>query len=78
MFREANRTSLTWVLKKQAAARAAYCEAKLVVLDDIFSALDRKTAIAVLYQLCGDNGILRQAGATVVISTYLRTCSLLT
>ncbi|KAJ6788053.1 hypothetical protein PWT90_09274 [Aphanocladium album] len=57
-----------------AAARAAYCGAKLVVLDDIFSALDRKTAVAVLSRLCGENGIFRKAGTTVVLSTYLPEC----
>ncbi|KAJ3498397.1 hypothetical protein NLG97_g1148 [Lecanicillium saksenae] len=57
-----------------AAARAAYCEAALVVLDDIFSALDRKTAVAVLSRLCGEDGILRKAGTTVVLSTYLPEC----
>ncbi|OAR00032.1 hypothetical protein LLEC1_00475 [Akanthomyces lecanii] len=57
-----------------AAARAAYCDARLVVLDDIFSALDRKTAVAVLSRLCGENGFFRQAGTTVVVSTYLPEC----
>lgn len=57
-----------------AAARAAYSEAKLVVLDDIFSALDRKTAVTALFRLCGPDGILRKAGATVILCTYLPEC----
>ncbi|OAR00024.1 hypothetical protein LLEC1_00470 [Akanthomyces lecanii] len=52
-------------------ARALYCRAKTLVLDNIFSALDRKTAVSILFQLCGENGLLRRAGCTVVIATYL-------
>lgn len=52
-------------------ARALYCRARTVVLDDIFSALDRKSAVSILFQLCGEKGLLREAGCTVVIATYL-------
>ncbi|OAA78555.1 ABC transporter, transmembrane domain, type 1 [Akanthomyces lecanii RCEF 1005] len=52
-------------------ARALYCRAKTLVLDNIFSALDRKTAVSILLQLCGEKGLLRKAGCTVVIATYL-------
>lgn len=55
-------------------ARALYSRAKMVVLDDIFSALDRRTAVSILYQLCGEDGLLRRLGCTVVISTYLIEC----
>ncbi|KAJ3495541.1 hypothetical protein NLG97_g3322 [Lecanicillium saksenae] len=52
-------------------ARALYCRASILVLDDIFSALDRKTAVSILFQLCGENGLLRTAGCTVILATYL-------
>ncbi|KAM3556139.1 hypothetical protein ARSEF4850_005661 [Beauveria asiatica] len=55
-------------------ARAAYCRAKLVLLDDSFSALDRTTATAILSNLCGENGILRQSNAAVVVASYLPEC----
>lgn len=52
-------------------ARALYCKARIIVLDDIFSALDRKTAVSIIFQLCGEEGLLRKAGCTVVFATYL-------
>lgn len=57
-----------------ALARALYCRASTVILDDIFSALDRKTAVSILFQLCGEEGLLRRAGCTVIIATYLAEC----
>ncbi|KAJ6780954.1 hypothetical protein PWT90_10930 [Aphanocladium album] len=55
-------------------ARALYCRARILVLDDIFSALDRKTAVSILFHLCGEDGLLRQAGCTVILATYLPEC----
>lgn len=52
-------------------ARALYCRAPIVVLDDIFSALDRKTAVSILFLLCGEDGLLRNAGCTVIMATHL-------
>lgn len=56
-------------------ARAVYSELSTVVLDDIFSSLDRKTAVAVLSRLVGENGLLKKRKATVLLATYLRTLS---
>ncbi|KAJ4147951.1 hypothetical protein LMH87_002443 [Akanthomyces muscarius] len=55
-------------------ARAAYCRAKLVLLDDSFNALDRTTANAILFNLCGENGLFRQSGTAVVVASYLPEC----
>ncbi|KAJ6789855.1 hypothetical protein PWT90_09628 [Aphanocladium album] len=52
-------------------ARAVYVRARMVVLDDVFSSLDKRTAIEVLYGLCGKNGLLRQQNCTVLISSHL-------
>ncbi|TQV94278.1 ABC multidrug transporter [Cordyceps javanica] len=52
-------------------ARALYCRARTVVLDNVFNALDQKTAVSILFRLCGENGLLRRAGCTVIIATYL-------
>lgn len=55
-------------------ARTAFAEPKLAVLDDAFSSLDSKTAISIFRELCGENGLFRQAGCTVVVVTYLSQC----
>ncbi|OAA78570.1 ABC transporter, transmembrane domain, type 1 [Akanthomyces lecanii RCEF 1005] len=55
-------------------ARALYLEAHLMVLDDIFSALDHPTAMAIFSGLFGENGILRQSRCTVILSTHLPEC----
>ncbi|OAA43529.1 ABC transporter [Beauveria brongniartii RCEF 3172] len=55
-------------------ARATYCRAKLMLLDDSFSALDRTTGIAILSNLCGENGLFRQSNTTVVVASYLPEC----
>ncbi|KAJ4148454.1 hypothetical protein LMH87_002921 [Akanthomyces muscarius] len=57
--------------QRVAMARTAYAETTVVVLDDVFSSLDSVTAICILHQLCGTNGLFRQAGSTVLIATYL-------
>ncbi|KAM3460200.1 hypothetical protein MY5147_002675 [Beauveria neobassiana] len=55
-------------------ARATYCRAKLILLDESFSALDRTTATAILFNLCGENGLLRQSNTAVVVVSYLPEC----
>lgn len=55
-------------------ARTAYAEYPITLLDDAFSSLDHETAVCILYQLCGRNGIFRQAGCTVVFVTSLPEC----
>ncbi|OAA72368.1 canalicular multispecific organic anion transporter 1 [Cordyceps fumosorosea ARSEF 2679] len=57
--------------QRVALARAAYAETTIVLLDDVFSSLDAVTAICILHQLCGTNGLFRQSGATVLLATYL-------
>lgn len=60
--------------QRVALARTAYKESKITLLDDVFSALDRQTAITILHQLCGRTGIFTEAGCTVVLVTYLPDC----
>lgn len=55
-------------------ARTAYAELRVVVLDDAFSSLDHDTAVCVLHQLCGRNGIFQRAGSTVIMVTYMPQC----
>ncbi|KAJ3496582.1 hypothetical protein NLG97_g2553 [Lecanicillium saksenae] len=57
--------------QRVAIARSAYAEFPVTILDDPFSSLDRKTAVSVMHALCGEDGILRQAGSTVLLVTYL-------
>ncbi|KAJ6779326.1 hypothetical protein PWT90_02509 [Aphanocladium album] len=60
--------------QRVALARTAYKASKITILDDVLSSLDRHTAINILHQLCGRNGILKEAGCTVVLVTYLPDC----
>ncbi|KAJ3495175.1 hypothetical protein NLG97_g3579 [Lecanicillium saksenae] len=60
--------------QRVAIARSAYAQAKVTILDDAFSSLDRETGVVVLHQLCGRNGIFEQAGCTVLLITYLPDC----
>ncbi len=60
--------------QRVALVRAAYKASKITVLDDVFSSLDRHTAICILHQLCGRNSIFEQAGCTVILVTYLPQC----
>jgi ATP-binding cassette subfamily C (CFTR/MRP) protein 1 len=53
-----------------ALARALYSRAKIFVLDDIFSALDKKTEKAVTERLFGKEGLFTQLGATVILATH--------
>lgn len=57
--------------QRVALARAGYSEAKLTILDDSFSSLDKETAVSVLKNLCGPDGLLRGADRAVVFATYL-------
>ncbi|KAJ6783564.1 hypothetical protein PWT90_09493 [Aphanocladium album] len=57
--------------QRVALARAVFAQCPITVIDDCFSALDPKTARSVLYALCGENGVLREAGSTVLLATYL-------
>lgn len=56
-------------------ARAVYARTSIILLDDAFSSLDRPTATAILFDLCGrDDGLLRQSGCTVLMASYLPEC----
>lgn len=55
-------------------ARAIYARTRSIVFDDIFSALDEKTAVDILLGLCGEGGILRRSNCTVVVASYLAEC----
>lgn len=41
-----------------------------MILDDIFSALDRPTASKIFFNLFGRDGILRQLQTTVILATH--------
>ncbi|KAJ5434324.1 ABC transporter transmembrane domain type 1 [Penicillium cf. griseofulvum] len=53
-----------------ALARAVYVRKKLLLLDDIFSALDRKTKGTIIARLLGVDGLLRKTKSTIVLVTH--------
>lgn len=52
-------------------ARAVYCRPKVILFDDIFSSIDKSTAVDILMALCGTDGLLRSWNCTVIMATYL-------
>ncbi|KJZ71929.1 hypothetical protein HIM_08685 [Hirsutella minnesotensis 3608] len=56
--------------QRVALARAVYSRKSLLLLDDVFSALDRPTSRAVFARLFGEKGVLRLSEATVIIATH--------
>ncbi|KAJ3496168.1 hypothetical protein NLG97_g2855 [Lecanicillium saksenae] len=55
-----------------ALARSLYSDPSLLLIDDIFSSLDRRTAVSILFRLFGHGGgVLRESGCTVVFATSL-------
>ncbi|KAH7034680.1 ABC transporter-like protein [Microdochium trichocladiopsis] len=56
--------------QRVALARAAFARAKLLVLDDPFSALDGKTEGQVVSNLLGPEGIFRALGTTVILFSH--------
>ncbi|KAJ5946436.1 ABC transporter transmembrane domain type 1 [Penicillium verhagenii] len=57
-----------------ALARAVYVRKKLLLLDDIFSALDRKTKGKIISRLLGADGLLRKTKSTVILVTHENGC----
>ncbi|PYI06874.1 multidrug resistance-associated protein [Aspergillus sclerotiicarbonarius CBS 121057] len=57
-------------MHRVALARAVYARRKLVLLDDVFSALDRKTKAIIMERLFGGNGLLRRLKSTVILVTH--------
>ncbi|KAK1504420.1 uncharacterized protein CCOS01_16872 [Colletotrichum costaricense] len=68
--------------QRVALARAVYSRRKLLLLDDVFSGLDNSTSKAVFRRLLGPDGLLRQAGMTVLLATnhvnFLRSADYIT
>ncbi|KAI7678884.1 hypothetical protein KC353_g22360, partial [Hortaea werneckii] len=52
-----------------AIARALYSRKRLMVFDDVFSALDKRTAKNVFRKVFGADGLLRRLGLTAVLVT---------
>ncbi|KAH8707201.1 ABC transporter ecdL [Beauveria bassiana] len=55
--------------QRVALARSAYMREQFVVLDDVFSGLDNKTAKTVFNRLLGRDGLLRNTGQTIILAT---------
>jgi ATP-binding cassette subfamily C (CFTR/MRP) protein 1 len=53
-----------------ALARALYARPDVFVLDDVLSALDKRTEKAVADKLFGTNGVFQNLGATVIMVTH--------
>jgi ATP-binding cassette subfamily C (CFTR/MRP) protein 1 len=51
-------------------ARAVYSRAEIILLDDVFSALDTNTQTVVMFRLFGEAGLLRRPNMTVVLATH--------
>lgn len=56
--------------QRVALARAVYSKAPILVLDDILSALDQRTARAVFTRLFAPDGLLKQQRRTVILATH--------
>lgn len=55
----------------QVLARALYSGKRILILDDIFSALDAGTGQAIFRNLFGRNGLVRRSNITTVLATHL-------
>ncbi|KIW14386.1 hypothetical protein PV08_07168 [Exophiala spinifera] len=56
--------------QRVALARAVYSRRKTILLDDVFSSMDMRTANIVSNRLFGKHGLLRKPHITVIIATY--------
>ncbi|KAK2484098.1 hypothetical protein H9L39_05890 [Fusarium oxysporum f. sp. albedinis] len=57
--------------QRVALSRAVYSRKKLILLDDVFSSLDRTTADTVFHRLLGSDGLLRTSTVVLVTIHYL-------
>ncbi|KAJ5909248.1 P-loop containing nucleoside triphosphate hydrolase protein [Penicillium taxi] len=55
--------------QRLALARAVYSKLDIMVLDDVFSALDIRTATCIMHRLFGLDGLLRQLNKTIILVT---------
>ncbi|KAJ3494643.1 hypothetical protein NLG97_g3947 [Lecanicillium saksenae] len=55
-------------------ARTVYARTAVMLFDDPFGSLDRKTAVSIIFHLFGASGLLREMGITVGLVSYLREC----
>lgn len=58
--------------QRVALARAVYARADIVILDDVFSALDSKTKKTVVENLLGKDGLFKKLKSTVLLATHER------
>lgn len=58
--------------QRVALARAVYARADIVILDDVFSALDSKTKKTVVENLMGNDGLFKKLKSTVLLATHER------
>ncbi|KAL2071871.1 hypothetical protein VTL71DRAFT_13106 [Oculimacula yallundae] len=56
--------------QRLALARAVYARRSIVVLDDVFSAIDGKTEALIVERLFGKRGLFKKLGCTVVLATH--------
>ncbi|ROW08715.1 hypothetical protein VPNG_06410 [Cytospora leucostoma] len=56
--------------QRVALARALYARKLIVILDDVFSALDSATSKTVFERTLGPRGLLRQGDTTVILATH--------
>ncbi|RDW69795.1 hypothetical protein BP6252_08815 [Coleophoma cylindrospora] len=57
-----------------ALARALFARSNLLILDDVFSALDQKTQRWVSERLLGNTSLVKKAGTTIVLVTHSARC----
>lgn len=68
-FEETTQGTLSNIFK--AIARAIYANKAILLLDDVFSGLDKGTAKIVFSRLFGSRGVVRASHSTVVMTTNL-------
>lgn len=61
-----------WLTRLKALARAIVSRPSILLLDDVFSAIDRSTRKAIMEGLFGQTGILRDQATTVIQITHDR------